>query len=416
MTDNNKPHFVISKNFHGDNEYIEWLREIKSRYQAVRSRVALQANYGALEFNWLLGRDIVQKQAEARWGSGVVNQLSLDLREAYPDVKGFSARNLYYMKEWYEFYMADNNHKEILHQLGAKLQMTENQNPIKLHQLGAEFVSLDRISAIVDEGGLLPIFGIVPWKHHLLLTSKCKSVEEAFYYMARIIDEGLSKRELEDVIDNGDFGKQGKAITNFTSQLPTYQSQLAASVLKDPYRLDFLMLERGYNERDLENAIAKDITRFLLELGNGFTYVGRQPELVVGNEGYFPDLLFYHIRLRCYVVIELKVVDFKPEFAGKLNFYVAACNKLLRQPEDNPTIGLLLCKSKDQTKVEWAFDSIQNPMGVATYEGIKIKDKLPSVEDLKKRLDMVEQELREYKENEEASAKDGNYTSNKETK
>lgn len=415
MTDNNKPHFVISKNFHGDNEYIEWLREIKSRYQAVRSRVALQANYGALEFNWLLGRDIVQKQAEARWGSGVVNQLSLDLREAYPDVKGFSARNLYYMKEWYEFYMADNNHKEILHQLGAKLQMTENQNPIKLHQLGAEFVSLDRISSIVDEGGMLPIFGIVPWKHHLLLTSKCKSVEEAFYYMARIIDEGLSKRELEDVIDNGDFGKQGKAITNFTSQLPTYQSQLAASVLKDPYRLDFLMLERGYNERDLENAIAKDITRFLLELGNGFTYVGRQPELVVGNEGYFPDLLFYHIRLRCYVVIELKVVDFKPEFAGKLNFYVAACNKLLRQPEDNPTIGLLLCKSKDQTKVEWAFDSIQNPMGVATYQGIKIKDKLPSVEDLKKRLDMVEQELREYKENEEASAKDGNYTSNKET-
>lgn len=416
MTDNNKPHFVISKNFHGDNEYIEWLREIKSRYQAVRSRVALQANYGALEFNWLLGRDIVQKQAEARWGSGVVNQLSLDLREAYPDVKGFSARNLYYMKEWYEFYMADNNHKEILHQLGAKLQMTENQNPIKLHQLGAEFVSLDRISSIVDEGGMLPIFGIVPWKHHLLLTSKCKSVEEAFYYMARIIDEGLSKRELEDVIDNGDFGKQGKAITNFTSQLPTCQSQLATSVLKDPYRLDFLMLERGYNERDLENAIAKDITRFLLELGNGFTYVGRQPELVVGNEGYFPDLLFYHIRLRCYVVIELKVVDFKPEFAGKLNFYVAACNKLLRQPEDNPTIGLLLCKSKDQTKVEWAFDSIQNPMGVATYEGIKIKDKLPSVEDLKKRLDMVEQELREYKENEEASAKDGNYTSNKETK
>lgn len=319
------------------------------------------------------------------------------------------------MKGWYEFYMADNNHKEILHQLGAKLQMTENQNPIKLHQLGAEFVSLDRISSIVDEGGMLPIFGIVPWKHHLLLTSKCKSVEEAFYYMARIIDEGLSKRELEDVIDNGDFGKQGKAITNFTSQLPTYQSQLAASVLKDPYRLDFLMLERGYNERDLENAIAKDITRFLLELGNGFTYVGRQPELVVGNEGYFPDLLFYHIRLRCYVVIELKVVDFKPEFAGKLNFYVAACNKLLRQPEDNPTIGLLLCKSKDQTKVEWAFDSIQNPMGVATYEGIKIKDKLPSVEDLKKRLDMVEQELREYKENEEASNKEDTDDSNQKT-
>lgn len=398
MTDNNTPHFVTSKNFHGDKDYVEWLREIKSRYQTVRDRVVLQANYGALEFNWLLGRDIVQKKAEARWGSGVVNQLSLDLRNAYPDVKGFSSRNLYYMKEWYEFYMADEKHREILHQVGAKLQESENQNPIKLHQIGAEIVSTNRISSILNDGGMLPIFGIVPWKHHLLLISKCKSIEEALYYMARSIDEGLSRRELEDVIDDDDFGKHGKALTNFDSRLPAPQSQLATNVLKDPYRLDFLMLEKGYDEHDLENAIARDITRFLLELGNGFTYVGRQPELVVGADGYFPDLLFYHIRLRCYVVIELKVVDFKPEFAGKLNFYVAACNKLLRQPDDNPTIGLLLCKSKDQTKVEWAFDSIQNPMGVATYEGIKIKDRLPSVEELTKRLDMVEQELREYKE------------------
>lgn len=416
MTDNNKPYFVTSKNFHGDNDYIEWLKEIKNRYQNIRNRMALQANYGALEFNWLLGRDIVQKKAVSRWGSGVVSQLCLDFKAAFPDVRGFSVRNLYYMKEWYEFYMTDDEHKQILHQLGAKLQEAENQNPIKLHQLGAEIISNDKISDILENNGMLPIFGIVPWKHHLVITSKCKSIKEAFYYIKRIIDEGLSKRELEDVIEADDFSKYGHVITNFSTQLSARQSQLAMNILKDPYRLDFLTLERGYNERDLENAIATDITRFLLELGNGFTFVGRQPELVVGNEGYFPDLLFYHIRLRCYVVIELKVVDFKPEFAGKLNFYVAACNKLLRQPEDNPTIGLLLCKSKDQTKVEWAFDSIQNPMGVATYEGIKIKDKLPSVEDLKKRLDMVEQELREYKENEEASAKDGNYTSNQETK
>ena len=356
MTDNNKSYFVTSKNFHGDNDYVEWLKEIKSRYQAIRNRVVMQSNYGALEFNWLLGRDIVQKGAESRWGSGAVNQLSLDLKAAYPDVKGFSVRNLYYMKEWYEFYMADDEHKRIL-----------------------------------------------PWKHHIVITSKCKSIKEAFYYIARIIGEGLSKRELEDVIEADDFSKYGNAMTNFSTQLSAQQSQLAINVLKDPYRLDFLTLEKGYDEHDLESAIAKDITRFLLELGSGFTFVGRQPELVVGNEGYFPDLLFYHIRLRCYVVIELKVVDFKPEFAGKLNFYVTACNKLLRQPEDNPTIGLLLCKSKDQTKVEWAFDSIQNPMGVATYEGIKIIDKLPSVEDLRKRLDMVERELREHKGN-EASA------------
>ncbi len=396
MTDKNKPYSVTSKNFYGDKDYTEWLNEIKNRYRSIRNRVALQANYGALEFNWMLGRDIVQKKAESRWGSGVVNQLCLDLRATFPGVRGFSARNLYYMKEWYEFYMADDEHKQILHQLGAKLQESENQNPIKLHQLGAEIASTTKISAILEKNGMLPIFGIVPWKHHLTITSKCKSIKEALYYIARTIDEGLSKRELEDIIDTDDFNKYGHAITNFSSQLPAQQSQLAMNILKDPYRLDFLSLERGYNERDLENAIAKDITRFLLELGNGFTFVGRQPELVVGNEGYFPDLLFYHIRLRCYVVIELKVVDFKPEFAGKLNFYVAACNKLLRQPEDNPTIGLLLCKSKDQTKVEWAFDSIQNPLGVATYEGIRIKDRLPSVEDLTKRLDMLEQELREH--------------------
>lgn len=403
MTDNNKSYFVTSKNFHGDNDYVEWLKEIKSRYQAIRNRVVMQSNYGALEFNWLLERDIVQKGAESRWGSGAVNQLSLDLKATYPDVKGFSVRNLYYMKEWYEFYMADDEHKRILHQLGAKLQESENQNPIKLHQLGAEIVSPGKISDILENNGMLPIFGIVPWKHHIVITSKCKSIKEAFYYIARIIGEGLSKRELEDVIEADDFSKYGNAMTNFSTQLSAQQSQLAINVLKDPYRLDFLTLEKGYDEHDLESAIAKDITRFLLELGSGFTFVGRQPELVVGNEGYFPDLLFYHIRLRCYVVIELKVVDFKPEFAGKLNFYVTACNKLLRQPEDNPTIGLLLCKSKDQTKVEWAFDSIRNPMGVATYEGIKIIDKLPSVEDLRKRLDMVERELREHKGN-EASA------------
>lgn len=406
MIDKNKTYFVTSKNFHGDKDYTEWLKEIKNRYRNIRNRVALQANYGALEFNWLLGRDIVQKKAESRWGSGVVSQLCLDLRAAFPDVRGFSARNLYYMKEWYEFYMADDEHKQILHQLGAKLQEAENQSPIKLHQLGAEIVSANKLSDILSRNGMLPVFGIVPWKHHLVITSKCKSIKEAFYYIARIINEGLSKRELEDIIDADDFSKYGHAITNFSTQMPAQQSQLAMNVLKDPYRLDFLTLERGYNERDLENAIAKDITRFLLELGSGFTFVGRQPELIVGNDGYFPDLLFYHIRLRCYVVIELKVVDFKPEFAGKLNFYVAACNKLLRQPEDNPTIGLLLCKSKDQTKVEWAFDSIQNPMGVATYEGIRIKDKLPSVEDLRKRLDMVEQELRDYKENETSAKKE----------
>ena len=391
--DKETPHFVTSHDFHGDAEYIAWLQEIKGRYQRIRSRIALQANYGTLEFNWLLGRDLVEKKAEQRWGGGVVEQLSLDMRAAYPDIKGFSSRNLWYMKQWYLFYRGDTQRLEKLHQLGAELQAAENKNPIKLHQLGAEIASPNRITAILDNGEMLPLFGIVPWKHHVLISSKCKSIEEAFYYLQRIIDEGLSRSELEDLVADDAWSKQGKALTNFHQRLDEVQGALANNVLKDPYNFDFIQLQRHYDEHDLEAALAKDITRFLLELGSGFTYVGRQKELVVSGDDYFPDMLFYHIRLRCYVVIELKVVEFMPEFAGKLNFYVSAVNRLLRQDDDNPTIGLLICKSKDQTKVEWAFDSIQNPMGVATYQGIKIADKLPSVEALQERIKLLETQL-----------------------
>ena len=387
------PHFVSSHDFHGDAEYIAWLSELKARYQHIRSRIALQANYGMLEFNWLLGRDLVEKKAEQRWGSGVVEQLSLDMRAEYPDIKGFSSRNLWYMKQWYLFYCGDAEQMEKLHQLGAELQTVENQNPVKLHQLGAEMVSATRIADIINKGEMMPLFGIVPWKHHVLIASKCKSLEEAFYYLHRTIDEGLSRSELEDLIAENAWSSQGKALTNFSQRLDEVQGALAHNVLKDPYNLDFLQLQRHYDEHDLEMALAHDITRFLLELGSGFTYVGRQKELVVSGDDYFPDMLFYHIRLRCYVVIELKVVEFIPEFAGKLNFYVSAVNRLLRQPDDNPTIGLLICKSKDQTKVEWAFDSIQNPMGVATYQGIRIADKLPTVEALQERIHLLEAQL-----------------------
>lgn len=389
------PHFVKSHDFHGDSEYVAWIQEIKSRYQRIRSRIALQSNYGALEFNWLLGRDLVEKKAEQRWGAGVVEQISLDLRAAFPDVKGFSSRNLWYMKQWYLFYRGDASRTEKLHQLGAELQNAENKNPVKLHQLGAEMLSSQRIAAILDNGEMLPLFGIVPWKHHVLISSKCKTLEEAFYYLQRTIDEALSRNELEDLIADDAWKKQGKALTNFNQHLDDKQGALATNVLKDPYNFDFVQLRRHYDERDLEHALAQDITRFLLELGSGFTYVGRQPELVVSGDDYFPDMLFYHIRLRCYVVIELKVVEFMPEFAGKLNFYVSAVNRLLRQPDDNPTIGLLICKSKDQTKVEWAFDGIQNPMGVATYQGVKIVDKLPSIQALQERIKLLEEQLKE---------------------
>lgn len=196
MTDKNicNSHFVVSHDFHGDAEYVAWLQEVKTRYQRISSRIALQANYGALEFNWLLGRDLVEKKAEQKWGTGVVEQISLDLRAEYPDVKGFSSRNLWYMKQWYLFYQGDIAHTEKLHQLGAELQSAENQNPVKLHQLGAELVSTSRVATIIENGEMLPVFGIVPWRHHILIVSKCKSMDEAFYYLRRTIDEGLSRQ------------------------------------------------------------------------------------------------------------------------------------------------------------------------------------------------------------------------------
>ena len=239
MTGNNidNPHFVASHDFHGDAEYVAWLQEIKARYQRIRSRVALQANYGALEFNWQLGRDLVEKKAEQKWGAGVVEQLSLDLRAAYPDVKGFSSRNLWYMKQWYLFYSGNSVQTE------------------KLHQLGAEMVSPNRIASIIDNGEMLPVFGIVPWKHHILIASKSSSIEEAFYYLQRTIDEGLSRSELEDLFADDAYTTQGKALTNFSQRLDEVQGALASNVLKDPYRFDFLQLQRHYTENDLESMI-----------------------------------------------------------------------------------------------------------------------------------------------------------------
>ena len=186
-------------------------------------------------------------------------------------------------------------------------------------------------------------FGAVPWGHHILVITKCQSVEEALFYVNKVVEEGWSRRRLEDELASNLYVRQGKAITNFSTSLMLPQSTLATEMLKDPYTFDFLTLTQGYNEKQLEDALAHNITRFLLELGSGFAYVGRQMELRMPNgQSYFPDMVFYHIKMRCYVVVELKVVEFMPEFAGKLNFYVSAADHLLRSADDNPTIGLLI--------------------------------------------------------------------------
>ena len=331
----NKPQIVNSGILRLDASYQSWLLSLKTRLQQHQIKAAVRVNSYMLEFYWELGRDIVAMKPEERWGTGVINQLSLDLKALFPVQQGFSTSNIWYIKKWYSFY---SKHLQKLHQVGGEIEMPSQ-------------------------------FSYVPWRHHVEIITKCKSVEEALFYVYKVIDENWSRRQLEDNIADSLYIKQGKALNNFDERLPLEQGKLAQEILKDPYGFDFLTMKKGYDERQLEDALTTNITRFLLELGAGFSFIGRQVELRMPNgKSFFPDMLFYHYRLKCFVVVELKVVDFIPEFAGKLNFYVTAVDKILRSHDDNQTIGLLICKSKDKTLVEWSFQDVNKPLGVASYQ------------------------------------------------
>lgn len=357
-----EPDFVKKSKVIADDNYKKWLGELKQRLQRSQIKAAVKVNTVMLEFYWGLGRDIVALKAEQTWGSGLVEQLSLDLKEAYPNQKGFSARNIWNAKRWYLFYNQDIT---ILHQVGAEF----------LHQVGGE----------MPEN-----FGYVPWRHHVEIITKCETVKEALFYIQKTIEGNWSRSYLMDMLRQQLYRKTGTALTNFDDCLPVPQSQLAKEILKDPYNFDFLTLTENYQERELEDALAHNISRFLLELGTGFAYVGRQMELrMPGGQSFFPDMVFYHTKLKCYVVVELKVVDFIPEFAGKLNFYVSAADHLLRDENDNPSIGLLICKAKDKTVVEWSFQDIHKPIGVTSYDLQEVLDKtlagqLPSIEEIER--------------------------------
>ena len=388
-----EPYIVKSHNIHIDSDYAEWIADIKKRYRSAQVKAAVKVNAEKILFNWQLGRDLVQKKAEERWGSGVVEQVSLDLKREFPNADGFSVRNLWYMKQWYLFYTQGG--EEILHQDDAELQMTENQYLTKMHQVGAE-LSSEKLHQITGEFPLS--FALVPWRHHVEIITKCKSIDEALFYMGKTIEQGLSRNALINCIKANLYEHQGKIVNNFTDHLPALQSKLVQEVLKENYDFGFAMVEHEiYDEAELEEALTKNVTDLLLELGTGFAFLGRQKELVVGGRSRKIDLLFYHIRLRCYVVCELKAKSFEPEFAGKLNYYVNAVDELLKTNDENPTIGLLICSDMDKIDVQWSFKGISTPMGVATYNNIRIKDALPSQEQLTERVRLLQKELQETK-------------------
>lgn len=381
---NNEPHIVRVNDFRIDADYAAWVSAIKRRYVSAQIKASIKINTEKLRFNWSIGRDLVTLKAEKRWGSGVVEQLSLDLQEAFPKAKGFGTTNLWAMKKWYLFF-SSTEAAEKLHQAGGELQLPDNHPVIKLHQVGGEF-------------GLPFVLELVPWRHQVDIITKCKSIDEAIFYLRECILGGWSRQTLGNSLKANLYKSHGKAISNFSEYLPEAQSRMAQEITKDNYDFGFITVPVNYREEQLEAAL-EHITRFLLELGTGFAFVGRQKELIVGNRTRRIDMLFYHIRLKAYVVVELKGRPFDPEYAGKLNYYVNAVDELLKGPDDNPTIGLLICSDKDETDVRWAFKGIQTPMGVASYDNVQIDSSnlLPSAEELQARVRLVEEELRQAK-------------------
>lgn len=389
------PHFASSEGVHVDESYMLWIEEIKSRYKKTQIKAAVKVNAEQLLFNWQLGRDLVIRKAEERWGAGVVEQVSLDMKAAFPKSKGFSTTNLWNMKKWYLFYSEETYSKK-LQQLGGEIQSIDNQMVTKLKQVVGEFGGT--IDNNTESENFPLAFSFVPWGHHVQIITKCKNIDEALFYVRKTIEEGWSRQTLGNCLHARLYQNQGGAINNFTDYLTPEQSRLAQEITKDSYDFGFIALPEDYEESELEDELEKNITRFLLELGNGFAFIGRQKELIVAGRTRRIDMLFYHTRLHCYVVCELKAKTFEPEFAGKLNFYVNAVDELLKTEQDNPTIGLLICKDKNQTEVKWAFKGIQTPMGVASYDNVRmqeIRDTLPTEEEMSKRLELMSKKKRQ---------------------
>jgi len=337
--------------------YAGLLADIKGRIQAAQTRAALAVNGELIHLYWEIGQVILQRQQVEGWGARVIDRLASDLKEAFPTMKGFSSSNLKYMRFF-----------------------AERCPEARIGQQPADQL---------------------PWFHIVSLLTQADGNDERAWLAAQTVQQGWSRTTLQSHIKNRLFHRQGQAVSNFEARLPTPQSALAQETLKDPYLFDFLGLGEDAHERDIESALIRHITRFLLELGAGFAFVGRQYRLEVGGEEFFIDLLFYHTRLKCYVVVELKATAFKPEHAGQLNFYLSAVDAQVKAPEDRPTIGLLLCKTKNRIVAEYALSGIEKPMGVAEYQLLRalpepLDTTLPTIEAIEAELSLdIEDEASE---------------------
>lgn len=330
--------------------YNDFLHTLKEQIRTAQVRASLALNRELILLYWQIGREILDRQRRQGWGAKVIEKLSVDLRHEFPELKGFSRSNLMYMRAFAEAYE--------------------------------------------DEAIIQRCVGQLPWRHNIALLEKLKSLEMRLWYGKKTIENGWSRDVLVYQIESKLFERQGGAITNFERTLPKPQSDFAQQLIKDPYHLDFLPLGETVQERDLEQGLVAHIRDFLLELGVGFSFVGSQYHLEVDREDYYLDLLFYHLKLRCFIVIDLKMGEFQPEYSGKMNFYVSAVDDQLRHKDDQPTIGIILCKSKSKTKAEYSLRNLNTPIAVSTHRLPQpLQDSLPSVEQLEMKLDALASDI-----------------------
>ena len=352
-----------------DSEYIEWLKAIKQQIRSTKIRMIKTANTELIHFYWRLGQIISLKLKEQNWGDKVINKLSIDLRNEFPDMQGFSRQNLYYSKNFYEFYAR---------------QMHISPNNSIVPQVEGQLQIADNYKIIFD----------IPWGHQKVIISKAQNIEEALFYAHQTLSNSWSGSILENQFKQQFYEHYRQGQTNFSQTLPALTADMAQEVVKDPYWFDFVSVSQKARERDIEKQLVTHITQFLLELGKGFAFVGEQYCLNLNNKEYFCNLLFYHIPLRAYVVIELKNGNFKPEHLGQLNFYQNLINNTLRGEYDNPTIGMLLCRDKDRIEVEYALQNISSPIGVSEFNVKELlpenlKSKLPTVEEVEEELNKL---------------------------
>jgi predicted nuclease of restriction endonuclease-like (RecB) superfamily len=377
-----------------DKDYLNWLAEIKRKIRSAQIRTSLAANSTLIEFYYDMGRSIVEQQSQAAWGDKIIERLAKDLQSEFPEMQGLSFTNLKYCKQFYNYFKVRYDAIEAFSQQPVdQTQSTDNDADIISQQVVDQFqaVHLEKVRPDLLNHLLKSLVFNIPWGHIIAVITKIKNPATALFYFSQTIENGWSRDVLALQIKNKLHERQGKSVTNFSFTLPAPASDLAQQTLKDPYVFDFMTMTHPFHEKDIENQLINNITKFMLELGKGFAFVGKQYHLEVADTDYYIDLLFYHTRLKCYVVVELKNTKFIPEYAGKLNFYLSAVDTLLKQADDNPTIGILLCRDKNNIEAEFALRDIRKPMGVSEFELTSVlpenlQSSLPDIKDIELEL------------------------------